>query len=103
MAIRISSLGRYNPWWKKSEGWESKDISLRNLEEIIPRKDISLREGDIFIIRGIRRSGKSVYLRLLIKSLIECGVDPRKILYISCDRYTLREIRNIVDEFRRRE
>ena len=103
MAIRISSLGRYNPWWKKSEGWESEDIRLRNIEEIIPRKDISLREGDIFIIRGIRRSGKSVYLRLLIKSLIERGVDPRKILYISCDRYTLREIRNIVDEFRRRE
>ena len=103
MAIKISALARYNPWWKKTEDWEIEDMSLQNIDEIIPRREINLKEGNIYIIRGIRRAGKSVYLRLLIKSLIAQGVDSRQILYISCDRYTLREIRNIVDEFRRRE
>ncbi len=101
MVIKLSSLTRYNPWWKY-ENWEREDIILRNVEEIIPREIKNVNIGKIMVIRGIRRSGKSVYLRLLVKEL-QNNVNRRKILYIPCDRYSLREIKNMVNEFRRRE
>ena len=101
MVIKLSSLSRYNSWWKY-EDWEKEDIILRNVEEIIPRETKDVNIGKIMIIRGIRRSGKSVYLRLLVKEL-QNNINRRKILYIPCDRYSLREIKNMVDEFRRRE
>ena len=101
MAVRISDLVRHNPWWR-DESWEREDYTLRNLPKIIPRKTINIEQGKIHLIRGIRRAGKTVYLKMLIKELIKSGINPRTILYLSCDRYSLREVKNIIDEFRLR-
>ncbi|RLF35928.1 MAG: ATP-binding protein, partial [Thermoplasmata archaeon] len=66
MAVKIVKLVRYNPWWK-GEGWEKEDYDLSKVKEIIPRKMIGVKEGSITLIRGIRRAGKSFYLKMLIK------------------------------------
>ena len=101
MVVKISSLSRYNPWWKYDD-WEKEDFLLKGIEEIIPRNMKNIKDKKIMVIRGIRRAGKSVYIRLLVKEMIK-GIDRRKIFYIPADRYNLQEIRNIIDEFRRRE
>ncbi|MCD6140437.1 MAG: ATP-binding protein [Thermococcus sp.] len=101
MAVKIVKLIRYNPWWK-GEGWEKEDHDLSKVGEIIPRKAINVKEGSIVLLRGIRRAGKSFYLKTQIKKLIKRGIDPRRILYIPCDRFTRGEVKGFIDELRLR-
>lgn len=101
MAVKIVKLVRYNPWWK-GEGWEKEDYDLSKVKEIIPRKMIGVKEGSITLIRGIRRAGKSFYLKMLIKGLMENGVEPRRIVYIPSDRFTKGEVKAFIDELRLR-
>lgn len=101
MAVKIVKLVRHNPWWK-GKGWKKEDYDLSKAKEIIPRKMIKVKSGSVTLIRGIRRAGKSFYLKMLIKGLIENGVEPRRIVYIPSDRFTRGEVKAFVDELRLR-
>ncbi|HEC89378.1 MAG TPA: ATP-binding protein, partial [Thermoplasmatales archaeon] len=70
MAIKLSGLAPQNPWWKY-ENWGRDDYDLKHLDIIFDRKDIEIKDGKLYIIRGIRRSGKTVYTKLLVKNLLE--------------------------------
>ncbi|MEA2054873.1 MAG: AAA family ATPase [Candidatus Thermoplasmatota archaeon] len=100
MAIKLSGLNPQNAWWKGRD-WEKNDNDLKNLEILLNRRKTGIKKGEIYLLRGIRRAGKTVYAKLLIKDLTE-KIDGKKIIYISCDRYSLREIKNIVGEFVKR-
>jgi predicted AAA+ superfamily ATPase len=91
MAIKLSGLSSQNPWWKEGN-WENEDNDLKKIE---------IKKGEVYLLRGVRRSGKTVYTKLIIEDLIE-EIDGKKIIYISCDRHSLREIKNIVNEFVKR-
>ena len=96
MAIKLTGLSSQNPWWR-DKNWEKEDADIRKIESVFHRKSIDV--GKVTIVRGMRRIGKTVYAKILIKKIIESGVEPRKILYISCDRYSPKEIKNIIQEF----
>jgi len=98
MAIKLTGLSGQNPWWKK-ENWEYEDYDIKKIELLLERKRIHIKKGEIYLIRGVRRSGKTVYTKLLIEELLK-EIDGKKIIYLSCDRHTLKEIKNIIDEFR---
>jgi predicted AAA+ superfamily ATPase len=98
MAVKLSMLIPQNPWWKK-EYWEKDDPDLRKVDYYLEKKDIDIQEGKLTVMRGIRRSGKTVYLKRIIGKMIESGVENKKILYLSCDRFTRGEVRNIVSDF----
>ena len=100
MTIKLSGLTFQNAWWK-GEGWEKNDNDLKELDILLDRKKIEIKKGEIYLLRGIRRSGKTVYTKLLIKDLVE-KIDGRKIIYVSCDRHNLSEIKNIIKEFVKR-
>jgi uncharacterized protein len=100
MAVKLSGLSSQNPWWKE-EYWENNDNDLKKIEFILNRKKIKIKKGNIYLLRGVRRSGKTVYTKLLIEDIVE-KIDGKKIIYISCDRHNLREIKNIVNEFIKR-
>ena len=69
-------------------------------ENVFCRKQIDLKRGNIYILRGARQVGKTTYLKLVIKELILKGVDPNSILYVSCDFFiSRRELRNAVAYF----
>ena len=97
MAIKLSGLSSQNPWWKEGN-WEKDDNDLKKLDFILNREKIEIKKEQIYLLRGVRRSGKTVYTKLLIKDLVE-KIDGKKIIYISCDRHSLREIKNIVNDF----
>ncbi|MCD6373793.1 MAG: ATP-binding protein [Thermococcus sp.] len=101
MAVKIVKLVRHNPWWK-GEGWEREDPNLSRAGEIIPRKEVGIKENSITLLRGIRRAGKSFYLKILVKKLISEGVPARKIVYIPCDRFTRREVKGFIEELKLR-
>ena len=96
MAIKLTGLSSQNPWWR-DKNWEKEDTDIGKIERVFYRKNIDV--GKVTIVRGMRRIGKTVYAKILIKKIIESGVEPRKILYISCDRYSPKEIKNIIQEF----
>lgn len=101
--MRIEDLVGQNGWWKFGKDFWKYDPDLKRVkEEFIEfrRRKIELKAGNVYIIRGIRQSGKTVYLKQTILDLLESGVDPNTILYISCDRLvSRRELRNILDDF----
>ena len=80
---------RQNPWWRRPRDFEEIDYDLRKYNEnmvFFSRKFPPMEKGRIYFIKGPRRSGKTVWLKLYVKRLIEEGVEPSNILYLSCDR-----------------
>ncbi|ALM74798.1 ATP-binding protein [Thermococcus barophilus] len=73
------------------------------MKEVIPRKEILIKEGSVTLLRGIRRAGKSFYIKTMIKRLISDGVAPRRVVYIPCDRFRRREVKGFIDELRLRQ
>lgn len=79
-----------NPWWKGKEHIDD-DRHLRNYFGLKYRwvppilKEVELIPGNIFTIRGPRQVGKTTLVKLMIKSLIEDGVNERSIFYATCD------------------
>ena len=97
MAVKLSRLVSHNPWWK-SKDWERIDPDLRRVEDLLERKKIDIPQGKLIVIRGIRRSGKTVFLKCLVRELMERGADPQNVVYISCDRFNRSEMSNMVTE-----
>ena len=98
MAIKLTALTPQNPWWKGGD-WPAEDTDLKKIEYFLKRKEIDIPEGRLTVLRGVRRSGKTVYLKQLVKILLENGINEKSILYLSCDRYTKVQVKNLVSDF----
>lgn len=95
-------LSPYNPWWEQSD-WYNRDMLLRNYfnSELkgVPRLYYHLRNitkpgaYGIVTIRGPRRVGKTTLIKLLIKDLIDNGINPQSIFFISLDYEELSDIK----------
>lgn len=93
------TLFRYNPWWEKpySLGLIARPAEMERLMR-------NLENKQIVFLTGLRRIGKTSLLKMMISQLIDQqNIDPKKILYVSLDDYTLlnQNILEIVDGFRK--
>ena len=93
----MMDLVTQNKWWK-GIGWEKEDSDLKKINIYLERNLIDVKRYHLTILRGIRRSGKTVYLKKIVGKLIKAGVDPKDILYLSCDRLSRSRIINITNE-----
>jgi len=105
--VKFAELANQNPWWKYGKGFQSFDKDLESLAgQVIPveRRRIEPQRGDIIIIRGCRQVGKTTYLKTRVSQLVEEGIEPRRIMYLSVDRLigSRRELRGALDLFLRR-
>jgi predicted AAA+ superfamily ATPase len=98
MVVKLTRLTSQNPWWRTPD-WEKDDKDLNRIDILFPRRMPDIASKGITIVRGIRRSGKTVFVKLLVKHLITKGLDPKDILYLSGDRQRSGEIKGIVEEF----
>ena len=79
-----------NPWWE-FKNWEKRDKQLLYWKKMeirwVPKwiNDISLEPFSLNFIIGPRQVGKTTGIKLLIKRLIEKGVEPERITFLSCD------------------
>ncbi len=92
-------LYQYNPWWETElsvEKYQPRDRYLDQLKRQLAQEQIQ------FVI-GLRRVGKTTLLKLMISALINDGVKPQHILYVSLDDYLLRNhnIIEIVNAYRK--
>jgi len=100
--VKIGDISIQNPWWKYGVDFDRYDPDFTKFTGPIffDRVEIPLNTGNIYIIRGSRRVGKTLYLKHIIKKLINEGVDPRRVLYLSLDYFTSRrELRSAINYF----
>ncbi|RKX50146.1 MAG: ATP-binding protein, partial [Thermotogae bacterium] len=89
--MRIDELYIMNPWWRSPEEIHV-DRHVRAFEKSTFRyypekffREIPKEKPGIYTIRGPRQIGKTTFLKLYIKKLIEDGVKPSNILFFTCD------------------
>ena len=89
--MRIDELYIMNPWWHSPEEIHV-DRHVRAFEKSTFRyypekffREIPKEKPGIYTIRGPRQIGKTTFLKLYIKKLIEDGVKPSNTLFFTCD------------------
>jgi len=99
--LKWAQLVELNPWWK-SGNWAVLDPDLANARPLLTRPGLHLDLGKIYLVRGVRRAGKTTYVKQLIRDIVGATVrDPRTVVYITCDRLTggRRELGDAVGDF----
>jgi uncharacterized protein len=94
-----TTLFRFNPWWEQPHDFQ---LIQRPFYEILMIN--SLNNDEIILLTGLRRIGKTSLMRITIDYLIrQMMLDPKHILYVSLDDYTLKDlsILDIVEMFRK--
>ena len=89
------SLVLQNPWWTRKESI-LEDEKVKAAMEKVHKLLYDFEEGN-FLIVGPRQVGKTTYLKLLLKYLLE-RVNPRQVMYFACD--LLRKDEQIVEVVR---
>ncbi len=74
-----------NPWWRTGSVPEDKAPEFKRRDFHHHREELQAETQDIMAIVGPRRVGKTTLLYQLIQNLIERGVQPERILYLSAD------------------
>jgi len=94
-----------NPWWENPEAIDM-DPFVKAYDESLVKwhpnilDDIDPGRNIVYSLRGPRQVGKTTLLKLMIRCLIEKGVDPRSILYISCESLSSwKEFRDVLKAF----
>ena len=82
----IKIMRQYNPWWKnplsvKNESKTQKRLAYYEALNIIGQKTIRR----FLLLSGARRVGKTTIMYQIIEKLINDGINPKNILYISFD------------------
>ena len=82
----IKVLRQYNPWWRnplaiKEENKPQKRLAYYEALRMISHKTIRR----FAILSGARRVGKTTIMYQMMNSLIDEGVNPKNILYVSFD------------------
>lgn len=82
------ALNDWNPWWKEKKvrseliGTERKKTGILNK---------AVKEKEILVLTGPRRSGKTTIMHQLINNLLEKGIKPEQVIYINLDDESLIE------------
>ena len=104
--VSLDKLQELNKWWAKGSHFYIDDADFMKYQGLIvklKRKDITplLKPGSVLIIKGPRRAGKTVALKLAILNLIsEKRANPDDILYFSFDEViTPKDMDNTIRNF----
>jgi len=93
--MREDDLIFQNPWWAKKESILS-DEKVSSAMGRAHKLLYDFEEGN-FLIVGPRQVGKTTYIKLLVKKLLD-EVNPRNVMYFACD--LLKDHRDIVEVVR---
>lgn len=94
-------LAERSPWRARST-WETNDPDLRAAAitplQYQPKPLADIRPPGLYVLRGPRRVGKSLELKRAIVDLLASGVDPKTVLYCSCDGLSSQDLRRLVTQ-----
>jgi predicted AAA+ superfamily ATPase len=96
--MEIKELFKFNEWW------ETGKISGKNLEKykryLFYKIQKFIEDRQIILITGLRRVGKTRLMYQLIHSLLEKGIDSKKILYFSFDEEVF-DLNDVLETYKR--
>ncbi len=88
--------------WRARSAWETNDPDLRAARatplQYEPKPLADIRPPGLYVLRGPRRVGKSLELKRAIIDLLASGIDPKTVLYCSCDGLTSQDLRRLVTQ-----
>lgn len=89
----------YNPWWEGD--FFQEDILPR--EQLEAKFDGLLPSKSVIFLTGLRRVGKTTLMKKAIKKLLDQGISPKNIFYVSMDDYLLRgnTILDVISEYKK--
>lgn len=101
MTKNLDLLVSLNPWWQ-NKAFETGIIREKYFKKI--RK--YLNTGEILVLNGVRRSGKTTLMFQAVEELIKNrNIEPKKILFINCDEPALaglmNPVENLIDTYRK--
>ena len=80
----LSTISMQNPWWRDRTGI-LRDNKVKKALELNPRHIYEYKDENIILL-GPRQVGKTTYIKLVIMDLLlNKNVNPRNILYLTCD------------------
>jgi hypothetical protein len=89
--IKMTEIAEQNPWWRHGINFIQFDPHLSKTQAVnVIRKTITLEKDKIHVISGPRFSGKSTYLKTIVRGLIQNNTPAQQIYYLSCDSFTSR-------------
>ncbi len=78
-----------NPWWE-DELCEDEDLMNWELSRVkwVPElmEKIQLKPFALHFLFGSRQVGKTTLVKLLVRKLLEKGVEPKSVFYFRCDK-----------------
>lgn len=88
--MKIDALFRSNPWWENGKLiFQDRDLLRRqkSLVDWIPRLVyyFKLEQDAIYTMRGPRQVGKTTLVKIMIRSLLEKNIHPKRIFFYACD------------------
>ncbi len=101
--VSLTDINRANPWWASGANFSAIDPDIKGYNAAklkAVRAMPKLEAGNIYLIKGPRRVGKTVALKLMIMGLLNKGVRNADILYYSFDGMrNQNELRNMLENF----
>ncbi len=98
-------LALLNPWWKGKEHIRE-DKHIRDFEEKKYKwkpklfEEVRLAPNNIFTLRGPRQVGKTTFVKLLIRGLLDSGADEKSVFFWNCDELVdFRELSSLLREY----
>jgi uncharacterized protein len=92
-------LAERSPWRARS-GWATDDPDLRAARatplQYEPEPLVDISPPGLYVLRGPRRVGKSLEIKRAVIALLARGVDPKTVLFCSCDGLSSRDLRRLV-------
>lgn len=86
--------------WRARAGWEAEDPDLRAAARLPldyrPEPLAGIRPPGLYVLRGPRRVGKSLELKRAVTDLLARGVEPKTVLYCSCDGLSRQDLRRLI-------
>lgn len=91
--MEIRQITEQNPWWEDKDRINEDEKVKESLARVHKIENIFSEENELVI--GPRQVGKTTFIKLYIKNLIEKGIDPKRTLYFSCE--VLRNFNDILE------
>jgi predicted AAA+ superfamily ATPase len=100
IGLLAQELSSGNPWWRGAE-WASRDPDLSEVAQTPLTYESSclrdLEPGNLYILRGPRRVGKTVAVKQTIRRLLDAGIRPARIVRVAVDGWEAKTLRTLVN------
>lgn len=94
--MELEQITEQNPWWENKNNINKDE----KVQEALSKKHKLLYplERNNTLLIGPRQVGKTTFLKLTLKKLVDSGISPKNLVYLSCE--PIKKFNNIIEMVR---